>query len=85
MSRRKEANRAEAIFRGVGGIVLILILAIMVYAMPHILKGKNTDEMFRTMLHMLLGFALLVGAVVVLGLIVWVKVLKGKKKPQEFK
>ncbi len=55
----------------------------MVYAMPHILKGTNTDEMLHTMLHTLIGFALLVGAVVVTGLIVWVKILKGKKKPQD--
>ena len=52
----------------------------MVAALPHILKGKTTDEMMRTVLHMLLGFALAVGAVVVVGLIVWVKVLKGKDK-----
>jgi hypothetical protein len=79
MSRRKEANRAEAIVKGVGAIVLLLILLAMVYAVPHLMKGKNTDEMLHSMLDMLLGFALLAGTVVVIGLIVWFKVLKRKK------
>ena len=79
MSRRKEANRAEAIVRGIGAIVLLLILLTMVYALPNILKGKSTDEMLRTMLHVLMGFALLAGAVVAIGLIVWFKVLKKRK------
>jgi small-conductance mechanosensitive channel len=79
MNRRKEANRAEAIVKGVGAIVLLLILLAMVYAVPHLMKGKNTDEMLHSMLDMLLGFALLAGAVVVIGLIVWFKVLKRKK------
>lgn len=85
MSRRKEANRAEAIVRGVGALVLLLILVIMVYALPNILKGKSTDEMLQTMLHMLFGFALLAGTVGVLGLIVWIKVLiRGKNKRDDF-
>jgi len=79
MSRRKEANRAEAIVRGIGAIVLLLILAVMVYALPNILKGQSTDEMLRTMLHSLFGIALLSGAVVVIGLIVWFTVLKKRK------
>ena len=73
MSRRREANRAEAIVRGIGAIIMLLILAAMVYAIPQILKGKSTDEMIRTMLHILMGLAVLAGAVTVIGLIVWFK------------
>jgi hypothetical protein len=79
MSRRKEANRAESIVKGVGAIIMVLVLAVMVDALPQILKGKSTDEVIRTMLHLLMGFALLGGAIVVIGLVVWFKVLKRKK------
>jgi len=58
---------------------MVLVLAVMVDALPQILKGKSTDEVIRTMLHLLMGFALLGGAIVVIGLVVWFKVLKRKK------
>ena len=80
MSRRKEANRAEAIVKGIGGIILLLILGVMVYVLPNILKGKSPNEMLPTMLHVHLGFTLSAIAIGVIGLIVWVKVLKGTKK-----
>ena len=51
---------------------MLLILAVMVYAMPQILKGKSPDEMIRTMFHILIGFALFAGAVTVIVLIVWI-------------
>jgi uncharacterized membrane protein YsdA (DUF1294 family) len=79
MSRRKEANRAEAIVKGIGSIVLLLILGMMVFVLPTILKGKNTDQMLRTMLHTIMIFAVLAGAVGVISLIVWFKVLKKRK------
>jgi NADH:ubiquinone oxidoreductase subunit 6 (subunit J) len=81
MGSRKDANRAEAIVRGVGAIVLLLVLAVMVYALPQILKEKNPTEMLSTMMQMLIGLAMLVGVVTVIGVIVWLKVLKGKSKP----
>ncbi len=74
MSRRKEANRAEVIVRGVGTLILVLVLAVMLFALPHILKGKSTQEMMDTMMHIILGFAVLVVVTGVIGLIVWVKV-----------
>jgi Na+/phosphate symporter len=81
--RRKEASRAEAIVKGIGGIVMVLVLALMTFAAPYILKGKTTDEMMRTVLHMLMGFFLLCASVSVIGLIVWFRVLKGKKKRED--
>ena len=79
MSRRKEANRAEAIVRGIGALVLLVVLAIMLKVLPHLLKGKSSQEMMETMMHMIIGFAVLAGVVGILGLVVWLKVLKGKK------
>ena len=80
MSRRKEATRAEAIVRGVGAIILLLFLGILTLLVPQILKGKDTHETMSTMIKIIGGFAILVLLVGVIGLIVWVKVLKGKKK-----
>jgi len=79
MSRRKEANRAEAIVKGIGAIVLLLILLITVYALPKILKGQSTDEMLRNMLRILIGLAVFAGAVAVIGLTVWFRVLRRRK------
>jgi hypothetical protein len=79
MSRRKEASRAEAIVRGVGALVMVLLLAVTVFALPQILKGKDTGQMMDTMMHLILGFTVLGGVIVVVGLIVWVKVLKKRK------
>jgi len=84
MSKRKEANRAEAIVRGIGAIVLLILLFGVVYALPQILKGKSTDEMLRTMEHTHTVLELLGAAVVAIGLIVWVIVLKGKRKQDDF-
>ena len=75
MSRRKEANRAEAIVKGIGALIMVLILAIMVFALPKILKGKSPAEMVGTMHHMIIGFAWF-GLVIGISLIVWVKVRK---------
>jgi drug/metabolite transporter (DMT)-like permease len=79
MSRRKEANRAEAIVRGVGALVMVLVLAVMIFALPQILKGKDTGQMMDTMIHMVVGFAVFGLVIGVIGLIVWFKVLKRKK------
>jgi sugar phosphate permease len=79
MGRRKEANRAETIVKGVGALIMVLVLAAMVFALPQILKGKNTGQMMDTMMHMVVGFAVFGLVIGVIGLIVWVKVLKRKK------
>ncbi len=78
MSRRKEANRAEAIVKGVGALIMVLVLAVMVYALPQILKGKDTGQMMDTMIHMIVGFAVLGLVIGVIGLIVWIKVRNKK-------
>jgi len=59
---------------------MVLLLGIMVFVLPEILKGKDPREMIGTMLQMLMGFTILCGLVVVIGLIVWVKVRNGRKK-----
>jgi len=79
MSRRKEANRAEAIFLGVGALILVPVLALTLYALPQILKGKSTREMVDTMMQMIHGFEILGLLIGVIGLIVWFRVLKRKK------
>ena len=63
---------------------MVLILGVVIYASPQILKGKSIDEVMSTMLHFVIGFAFFGGAVTVIGLIVWLKVLKGKKKREDF-
>ena len=62
---------------------MVLVLAVMVFALPPILKGKSTGEMMDTMMQMIHGFELLGIVIGVIGLIVWIKVLKGKKKRQD--
>jgi hypothetical protein len=79
VSRRKEANRAEAIVKAVGAIIMVLVLAGMVYALPQILKGKDTGAVMDTMIHIIIGFAVFGLVIGVIGLIVWIKVLKRKK------
>lgn len=81
MSRRKEANRAEAIIRAVGGFIMVAVLAAMVFAMPHIVKGKNVHEMMQIMFRMLFGYVALLIIIGVIGLVVWFRILKGKRRP----
>jgi hypothetical protein len=78
MSRRRDADRAEAIFKGVGAIILLLLLFGFIQLLPQMLKGKSTGEMIGSMLHVITVFAILMGLVVLVGLIVWVKV-RGRK------
>jgi hypothetical protein len=84
MSRRREANRAEAIVKAIGGLVMVLLLFVMVLALPHFLKGKDTRQMMDTMMYVIGGMVFLVGLITVIGLIVWFRVLKGKNKRQDF-
>ncbi len=83
MSRRREANRAEAIVKGIGAIILLLLLFIMVQVLPGILTGKEPQELMNTVIRIIGAFAFLVGLVGVIGLIVCVKVLKGKGKREK--
>ena len=80
MSRRRDANGAEAIVRGVGAIFLLLLLGLMTQVLPQVMKGGDPKEMIGTMLQIVVGFTILAGLVVVTGLIVWVKVLNRKRK-----
>lgn len=80
MSRRKEANRAEAIVKGVGAFIMVLFLAVMVYEVPNIVKNKSTEDTIHTMWVMILAFVGTCIALGILGVIVWLKVLKGKRK-----
>lgn len=65
--------------RGVGAIVLLLLLLGVVQVFPQMLKGKSPNEMISTMMSTVMVFAVLVGFVVVLGLVVWVIVRKRRK------
>ena len=82
MSRRRQANRAEAIVRGVGALIMLGIILIMLPMLPKILKGKSADETLRTMFGMIVGFVVLAGAIAVVGLIVWLRVQRGKGRMQ---
>jgi hypothetical protein len=80
MSRRKEANRGEAIVRGIGGLVMVVVLAIMVYAVPQFLKGKDSQDAIKTALNALLGFTALGLTIGVVGLVVWWRVKNRSKR-----
>jgi len=80
MSRRKEANRAEAIVRAVGALILLVVLLVGSQMLPQMLKGKSAEEMIGTLPKIITGFVILAGLVSVIGLIVWHRVLKGKPK-----
>jgi hypothetical protein len=80
MSRRREANRAEAIVRGIGGLVMVVVLAIMVYAVPQFLKGKDSQDAIKTALNALLGFTALGLTIGVVGLVVWWRVKNRSKR-----
>jgi len=57
---------------------MLVLLLVMVQVLPQILKGKNPGEMINTMMQMVLGFAFVGGLVGVIGLVVWLKVIKRK-------
>ena len=57
---------------------MLLLLLVMVQVLPQILKGKDPGEMVNTMMQMVLGFAFVGGLVVVIGLVVWLGVIKRK-------
>lgn len=81
MSRRREANRAEAIVRGGGAIIMLVVLLGMVNGAPAFLRGKNPSEAIATLLSTLMLFAGLLGAITIIGLVVWFKVMKGPRNP----
>ena len=80
MSRRIEANRVEAIVKGVWAIILLLLLFITIQVLPGIIKGKEPQEMMNTVMKIIFAFAFLAILVGVIALIVWVKIVKGKKR-----
>lgn len=77
MSRRKEANRAEAIVRAIGAIIMLLFLWAMVQGVGH---GNNPGDAIAGLLSTLTFFVLLFGAITVIGLLVWFIVLKGPRR-----
>lgn len=54
--------------------MLLLLLLGVVQVFPQMLKGKSPNEMTSTMMSTVMAFAVLVGFVVMLGLVVWVMV-----------
>lgn len=71
MSRRRDANRAEAVVRGVGSIFLLLMLGAFTMGMPQLAKGKSPVEMLDTVLGILALLVVCAVAVTVVGLLVW--------------
>jgi hypothetical protein len=57
---------------------MLIILAIAIPMMPQILKGKDPQEMIGTMFNMIVAFGAVGVAVVVIGLIVWLRVQRGR-------
>jgi hypothetical protein len=74
MNRRQRANRAEAIVKGIGGLVMLGVLMLVMRILPQILKRETTSEMMDTMMKIIIGFVVLAGIISFVGLIVWVKV-----------
>lgn len=68
--------------KGVGAIILLLLLFITIQVLPGILKGKEPQEMMNTVMKIIFAFAFLAILVGVIALIVWVwvKIVKGKKR-----
>ena len=80
MSRRKEANRAEAIVKAIGAIIMLLLLFSMVHGTPGWLPGKNPGDPIAGLLTTLKFFVGLFVVITVVGLLVWIIVLKGPRK-----
>ena len=59
---------------------MLLLLGIMTQVLPQILKGNDPHEMIGTMMQIIVGFALIGGLIVLIGLIVWLKVRNGNKR-----
>ncbi len=66
--------------KGVGAIILLLLLFITIQVLPGILKGKEPQEMMDTGMKLIFVFAFLAILVGVIALVVWVKIVKGKKR-----
>jgi hypothetical protein len=80
VSRRKEANRAEAIVRGVGSLIIVVVLFAVVLILPQILKGKDVRETLKIMLSMIAGLVALGIAITIVALIVRVRVSRAREK-----
>ncbi len=80
MSRRREANRAEAIIRRSGAIIMLLLLWVMAIAAPGFLRGKSVADAVAALFTALTFFVGLLGVITILGLVVWFKVLKGPRE-----
>ncbi len=81
MSRRREANRAEAIVRGIGAIIMLILLWGMVNGAPGFLRGKNPTDAIAGLMSALVLFVGLFIAISVIGLVVWLIILKRPQKP----
>ena len=79
MNRRRDADPAEAIVKGVGAIIVLLLLFIAVQIVPQMLKGKDPKEAIGIMVQLVAGIAFLMMLVGVIGLVVWVKVRNRRK------
>ena len=61
-------------------LIMLVLLGVMAQVLPGILKGRDPREMVETVMQVILGFGLPGGLVVLTGLMVWLRVLKGKKE-----
>jgi protein-S-isoprenylcysteine O-methyltransferase Ste14 len=79
MGHRRQAERAEAIVRGAGTLIVLLVLLLMVRGLPQILKGEDSRAAISTALQMMRWLVLLGGLVGAVGLVVRFKVRKAAK------
>lgn len=86
MSRRREANRIEAIVRAVGALFLLLVLAVFIKLGPGLFKGKTSAESLSIALKCIYVFLFLCAVVSVIALIAWWRVMRkpGASEPQTY-
>lgn len=58
---------------------MVLLLGCLLLALPKILQGKNPLQMMDTVVVIICGFAALGILVGLIGLVVWLRVLRGKR------
>ena len=85
MRKRRQADRAEAIVRGVGTLVMLLVLLALVRRLPVILNGNDPRDAIGTMLELIAWFVLLGGLVIVVGLMAWFRVRNSARRGADSK